>query len=296
MDIGTIVGLAILVLIIAIFFLSGIRIYREWERAPYLQLGRFRGFKGPGIVYIMPIISKVPFVVSTRLQTQAFKSEQTLTKDNVPVSVDAIMYFQPFDLQKVVLNVENYILTTQLAAQTTIREVVGGVTLDELLAEREKVGSQARNIIDQKTESWGIKVTSVEIRDVIIPTALQEAMSRQAAAERERRARVTLAMAEYEAANKMIEAAALYEKSDYGLQLRWMNILYELGLQGRGTLMLIPTNLMSAGPNTTGGVGSNLPPIGLVGINDAMTEKPKKPEVSNKEAPRSTNLDQNNMP
>ena len=278
MDIGTIVGLAILVLIIAIFFLSGIRVYREWERAPYLQLGRFRGFKGPGICYIVPIIARVPFVISTRLQTQAFKTEQTLTRDNVPVNIDAVMYFQPFDLQKVVLNVENYTLTTQLAAQTTLREVIGGVTFDELLIEREKVGSQARNIIDQKTEAWGIKVTSVEIRDVIIPTALQEAMSRQAAAERERRARVTLAIAEYEAANKMIEAASLYEKSDYGLQLRWMNILYELGLQGRGTLMLIPSNLMSAGPN--------LPPIGLMGLNEITAEKPKKPEETKPQTPQ----------
>ncbi len=248
MDLYTLIGIAILVLIVLIFFLSGIRIFKEWERAPYLVLGRFRGFKGPGIVYIVPIIAKVPFVISTRLQTQAFKTEQTLTKDNVPVNVDAVMYFQPFDLEKVVLNAENFLVATQLAAQTTLREVIGGVTLDDVLAEREKIGANARNIIDSKTETWGIKVTAVEIRDILIPQALQEAMARQAAAERERRARVTLALAEFEAANKMIEAASLYEKSRFGLELRWMNILYELGLQGRGTLMLIPTNLPAAGP------------------------------------------------
>ncbi len=261
MDIATTVGLAILVFIVLIFFLSGIRIYREWERAPYLVLGRFRGFKGPGIVYIVPIIGKVPFVISTRLQTQAFKTEQTLTKDNVPVNVDAVMYFQPVDLQKVVLNVEDYMIATTLAAQTTLREVIGGITLDELLAEREKIGTIARNIIDQKTEAWGIKVTAVEIRDILIPTQLQEAMARQAAAERERRARVTLALAEYEAASKMIDAANLYEKSKYGLELRWMNILYELGLQGKGTLMLIPTNLMAAGPSPIG-------PYGIIGLRE----------------------------
>ncbi len=263
MDVATAIGLGILVFIVLIFFLSGIRIYREWERAPYLVLGRFRGFKGPGIVYIVPIIGKVPFIISTRLQTQAFKTEQTLTKDNVPVNVDAVMYFQPVDLQKVVLNVEDYMIATTLAAQTTLREVIGGVTLDELLAEREKIGANARNIIDSKTETWGIKVTAVEIRDILIPQALQEAMARQAAAERERRARVTLALAEYEAANKMIEAASLYEKSKFGLELRWMNILYELGLQGKGTLMLIPTNLMPAGPGA-------ISPYGIVGLREVV--------------------------
>lgn len=267
MDIGTTIGLAILIFIVLIFFLSGIRIYREWERAPYLVLGRFRGFKGPGIVYIVPIIGKVPFVISTRLQTQAFKTEQTLTKDNVPVNVDAVMYFQPVDLQKVVLNVEDYMIATTLAAQTTLREVIGGITLDELLAEREKIGTIARNIIDQKTEAWGIKVTAVEIRDILIPTQLQEAMARQAAAERERRARVTLALAEYEAASKMIDAANLYEKSKYGLELRWMNILYELGLQGKGTLMLIPTNLMPAGPGAVS-------PYGIVGLREVAEGMP----------------------
>ncbi|MEM3211352.1 MAG: SPFH domain-containing protein, partial [Thermoplasmata archaeon] len=168
MDTGTLIGIAILILIVLIFFISGIRVYREWERAPYLVLGRFRGFKGPGLVYIVPIIGKVPFVVSTRLQTVAFKTEQTLTKDNVPVNVDAVMYFQPVDLEKVVLKVEDYMVATTLAAQTTLREVIGGITLDELLAEREKIGTIARNIIDQKTEAWGIKVTSVEIRDILI--------------------------------------------------------------------------------------------------------------------------------
>lgn len=272
MDTGTVIGIAILVLIVLIFFLSGIKVFREWERAPYLVLGRFRGFKGPGIVYIVPIISKVPFVISTRLQTQAFKTEQTLTKDNVPVNVDAVMYFQPVDLEKVVLKVENYNVATTLAAQTTLREVIGGITLDELLAEREKIGTIARNIIDQKSEAWGIKVTSVEIRDVLIPTALQEAMSRQAAAERERRARVTLALAEYEAASKMIDAAKLYEASKYGLELRWMNILYELGLQGKGTLMLIPTNLMSAGPGT-------ISPYGVIGLREVAEMGETKEET-----------------
>jgi len=165
---------------------------------------------------------------------------------------------------------------TTWAAQTTLREVIGKITLDELLAEREKIGVEARNIIDEKTEHWGIKVSSVEIKDVAIPTILQEAMARQAQAERERRARVTLAMAEFEAAQKMVDAANLYQKNLRALELRWMNILYELGLQGRGTLMLIPTNTPIAGPST------GLPPLGIVGLQEltGAQEAKKKTEES----------------
>jgi regulator of protease activity HflC (stomatin/prohibitin superfamily) len=168
--------------------------------------------KGPGIFYIIPVIDRIPNIVSTRVQTIPFRTEQTLTKDNVPVNVDAIMFFQPVDVEKVILNVERYLDATTWAAQTTLREAIGKVSLDEVLAEREKVGVEARNIIDEKTEHWGIKVNSVEIKDIGIPAMLQDAMSRQAQAERERRARVTLAMAEFEAAQKMVEAADLYEK------------------------------------------------------------------------------------
>lgn len=171
----------------------------------------------------------------------SFKTEQTLTKDNVPVVVDAVMYFQPVDLQKVVLGAENFRDATDFAAQTALREVIGQATFDEVLTEREQVGSIARGIIDSKTEAGGIKVTSVEIRDVAIPQVLQDAMSRQAQAERERRARVTLATAEFEAAEKMIEAAKLYETSHEALRLRWMNMLYEIGQQSStNTIMLVP--------------------------------------------------------
>ena len=150
------VGIEVFIAIIVLaILLSGIKILKEWERAPVLVLGRYRGLKGPGIIYIVPIISKIPFVISTRLQVTSFKTEQTFTKDNVPVVVDAVMYFQPVDLEKVVLGAENYILATQYAAQTTLREVIGQTTFDELLAEREKIGAYAREIIDNKTEAWG---------------------------------------------------------------------------------------------------------------------------------------------
>ena len=253
-----------IVLIIVIIFLSGLKILKEWERAPVLTLGRYKGLKGPGLIYVVPFISKVPYIISTRLQVTSFRTEQTLTRDNVPVNVDAVMYFQPVEVQKAVLNAENYNLATQLAAQTTLRETIGGVNFDDLLYEREKIGASARQIIDQKTENWGVKVTAVEIRDIAIPPQLQEAMSRQAQAERERRARVTLAEAEFQAAQKMVEAANQYAQNPRAMELRWMNILYELGLQGKATtLMLVPSNMPAAG--TT---GTTFPPVGLLGVRD----------------------------
>ena len=258
---------AVVLFFVVVIVASGIRVIREWERAPVLRLGRFIGMKGPGIFYIFPFVDRIPNVVSMRVQTIAFRTEQTLTKDNVPVNVDAIMFFQAIDVNKVILNVERYLDATTWAAQTTVREVIGKVSLDELLAEREKVGVEARNIIDEKTEHWGIKVGSVEIKDIGIPQSLQDAMSRQAQAERERRARVTLAMAEYEAAQKMVDAANLYEKNMRALELRWMNILYELGLQSKGTLMLVPTN------TPTAGVSMGFPPLGITSIQDLAKQK-----------------------
>jgi len=261
-DVATVGVIGFLVLIVLAIFLSGIKILKEWERAPLLTLGRFRGLRGPGLIYVPPFISKIPYIISTRLQVAQFRTEQTLTRDNVPVNVDAVMYFQPVDVQKAVLNAENYANATQLAAQTTLRETIGGVSFDDLLYEREKIGASARMIIDQKTENWGVKVTAVEIRDIAIPPSLQEAMSRQAQAVRERRARVTLAEAEFQAAQKMVDAANLYSANPRAMELRWMNILYELGLQGRGTLMLIPTNMPTAG------TGSVVPPYGVVGLRE----------------------------
>ncbi len=249
-------------IIVVLFLLSGIRVLREWERMPVLRLGRYVGMKGPGLIYLIPLIDRAPLKISTRLDTIQFRTESTLTKDNVPVNVDSVLYMKPVDLEKAVLNVENYYQATQLASQTTLREVIGKQSLNELLAEREKVGAKLREIIDEKTEAWGIKVTSVEVRDVIIPSNLQDAMSRQAQAERERMARVTLATAEFEASAKMIEAAKMYEASPEGLRLRWMNILYELGQQSQtNTIMLIPAVMPEAG----------WPPVGTYGFKDLTT-------------------------
>jgi regulator of protease activity HflC (stomatin/prohibitin superfamily) len=271
-------------IIIALFLLSGIRVLREWERMPILRLGRYIGMRGPGLIYLIPLIDRAPIKISTRLDTIQFRTESTLTKDNVPVNVDSVLYMKPVDLEKAVLQVENYFQATQLASQTTLREVIGKVTLNELLAEREKVGAHLREIIDEKTEAWGIKATAVEVRDVIIPANLQDAMSRQAQAERERMARVILATVEFEAAQKMVEAAKMYEASPEGLRLRWMNILYELGQQSQtNTIMLVPAVMPEAG----------WPPVGTYGFKDltkaqqdnavkkkpmAKQEQPQQPE------------------
>ncbi len=271
-----------IVIVVVLFLLSGIRVLREWERMPVLRLGRYVGLKGPGIIYLVPLIDRAPLKISTRLDTIQFRTESTLTKDNVPVNVDSVLYMKPVDLEKAVLQVENYYQATQLASQTTLREVIGKVSLNELLAEREKVGAHLREIIDEKTEAWGIKATAVEVRDVIIPANLQDAMSRQAQAERERIARVTLATAEFEASAKMIEAAKMYESSEQGLRLRWMNIIYELGQQaGTNTIMLIPSSMPEAG----------WPPVGTFGFKELPKgqpgEKPAKKPVARAEPPLS---------
>ncbi len=263
--------LGFVAILVALFFLSGIRVLKEWERMPVLRLGRYVGLRGPGLAYLVPLIDRAPVRISTRLDTIQFRTESTLTKDNVPVNVDSVLYMKPVDLEKAVLQVENYYQATQLASQTTLREVIGKVTLNDLLAEREKVGAHLREIIDEKTESWGIKATAVEVRDVIIPSNLQDAMSRQAQAERERIARVTLATAEFEASQKMIEAAKMYEQSPDGMRLRWMNILYELGQQaGSNTIMLVPAHMPEAGI-------ANLGTLGLKEIPKAEAKTTKQP-------------------
>ncbi len=268
--------LAFIALVVVVFLLSGIRVLREWERMPVLRLGRYVGLKGPGIIYLIPIIDRAPLKISTRLDTIQFRTESTLTKDNVPVNVDSVLYMKPVDLEKAVLQVENYFQATQLASQTTLREVIGKVSLNELLAEREKVGAHLREIIDEKTEAWGIKATAVEVRDVIIPGNLQDAMSRQAQAERERMARVTLATAEFEASQKMIEAAKMYETSKEGLRLRWMNILYELGQQSQtNTIMLVPAVMPEAG----------WPPVGTYGFKD-LTQMQQDAAAKKKAMPK----------
>ncbi|RLE73557.1 MAG: slipin family protein [Thermoprotei archaeon] len=218
---------------------AAIYIIREWERIAVLRLGKFINIRGPGITIVWPIIETVPRKVSLRIVPYMFSAEQTLTRDNIPVSVDAVVYYRVVDPEKAILHVEDYEVATQFASQTSLREVIGMVELDELLAHREKIASHLQEIIDEKTETWGVKVTAVELRDIRIPKELQDAIALQAQAERERRARVTLAQAEVEAAQKMLDAAKTYVENPVAFELRWMNILYEMGRQNN-TLMLIP--------------------------------------------------------
>ncbi len=243
----------LLVIFIVMFALSGLKLLQEWERVAILRLGKFKHVKGPGIIWIWPILDKVAMKVSMRLQTYAFKTERSLTRDNVPVVVDAIMYFRVIDVEKAILSVERYNVAVELAAQTTLRETIGKVTLDEVLSERDKIASHLQELIDEKTELWGVKVTAVEIRDVVIPTQLQEAMSREAQAERERRARVTLAQAELEASENMLKAAKTYEQSSVGLVLRIYNVLQEIS-KNANLIIMVPTNV----PDVSSAVGASL--------------------------------------
>ena len=264
--------------LVLIYFLSGIRVVKEWERAPVLRLGRYTGLRGPGIFWIIPGIDKIPNIISTRIQTYSFRSEQSLTRDNVPVSIDAVLFFRVVDVEKTILEVEQYQSATQWVAQTTLREVTGQVELDEVLAEREKIAHHMQELVDEKTTGWGIKIMSVEIRDVVVPGRLQEAISRQAEAERERRARITLSQAEKEAAKGMIEAANQYKDNPAAMELRWINLLFEAATEGGATIMLIPANIPIAGFSGTGGKGSGsgLPPVGVYGVKPLPIEKKKK--------------------
>ncbi|MGY5875751.1 MAG: SPFH domain-containing protein [Candidatus Thorarchaeota archaeon] len=256
-DIGTMILIFILFIgiFLLLFVMSGIKILKEWERVAILRLGKFKHIKGPGLFWIVPWLDKIAMKVSLRLLTYAFKTERSLTKDNVPVVVDAVMYFRVIDVEKAILSVERYAIAVELAAQTTLRETTGKVTLDELLAERDQIAGHLQELIDEKTEHWGVKVTSVEIRDVVIPAALQDAMSREAQAERERRARVTLALAEVEASENMLKAARLYEQSSVGLMLRTWNIMQEIS-KNANLIIMVPTNLPEVG--TTVGTAAAL--------------------------------------
>ncbi len=242
-----------LVVVIGFFLLmfvaSGIKVLKEWERVAILRLGKYKAVKGPGVIWVTPILDKIAMKVSMRLLTYAFKTERSLTKDNVPVVVDAVMYFRVIDVEKAILSVERYTVAVELGAQTTLRETTGKVTLDQLLSDRDKIAQHLQELIDEKTEHWGVKVTSVEIRDVVIPSALQDAMSREAQAQREGRARIILAQAEQEAADNMLKAAKRYEESHVGFVLRTWNIMQEIS-KNANLIIMVPTNIPEVGLTT----------------------------------------------
>jgi len=236
-------GAVVAVLAVLVFF--GLKMANNWERFVILRAGRLSSVKGPGLFFMVPIIDSVAAVIDERIQTTGFNAEQALTRDTVPVNVDAIVFWHVHDAQSAALNITNYREAIERVAQTSLREMIGSSMLSALLAERKAADEVLRSEIARKTADWGISVNSVEIRDVAIPVALQDAMSRQAQAEREKEARVILGSAEAEIAAKFVEAARTYGSDPAALHLRAMNIIYETTKE-RGATILMPTSMVDS--------------------------------------------------
>ncbi|MGE5578252.1 MAG: slipin family protein [Syntrophothermus sp.] len=242
--------------VVGLFVASSIKVIPQWQKAVVLRFGKLRRVAGPGICWIFPFVDTVPYWVDQRVITTPFNAEQTLTKDTVPVDVDAVLFWMVWDAEKATLEVADYAQAVAWAAQTALRDVIGKTLLSEMLVGRDRLDEELRQIIDQRTEPWGVAVQSVEIRDVIIPAALQDAMSREAQAERERRARIILGTAEAEIADKFAEAAAKYQGNEVALHLRAMNILYE-GMKEKGALVVVPsTAVQTMGLGTVAGLSA----------------------------------------
>ncbi len=237
-------------LILAAFVASSINIANPWDKAVVLRLGKFQALRGPGLFFIIPILDTIPYWIDTRVITTSFKAEKTLTKDTVPVDVDAVLFWKVLDPQKAALEVADYISAISWASQTALRDVIGKTMLSDMLEGRDKISSVLQKIIDERTEPWGINVNSVEVKDVLIPASLENAMSMQAQAERERQARVILGDSERQVAEKFGEAAKTYANNPVALHLRAMNMLYE-GLKQNSTIVIVPSSAVE-----TMGLGS----------------------------------------
>jgi uncharacterized membrane protein YqiK len=236
------IGIYVLIMsLLAAFFLFGIQVARQWEKVVVLRLGKFRGLRGPGLFWILPIIDSTANWIDHRVMVSPFNAEKTLTKDTVPVDVDAVLFWVVWDAEKAALEVEDYRTAITWAAQTALREVIGQMNLADILVGRAKMDNDLQKIIDQRTTPWGISVQSVEIRDVIIPRGLEDAMSRQAQAERERQARVILGESEEQIAHSFSEASKAYISNPTALHLRAMNMLFE-GLKEKGALVIVPSS------------------------------------------------------
>jgi len=237
------VTMAIVFLLVAIIVSNAIKIADQWEKTIVLRLGRFRSLEGPGLFFIIPIIETTPYWIDTRVITSSFKAEKTLTKDTVPVDVDAVLFWRVLDPKKAALDVADYGTAINWASQTALRDVIGKTMLADMLEGRERISGELQKIIETRTEPWGIQVISVEVKDVLIPLALQDAMSMQAQAERERQARVILGDSERQVAEKFGEAAKTYQDNPVALHLRAMNMLYE-GLKQNSTIVVVPSSAL----------------------------------------------------
>jgi regulator of protease activity HflC (stomatin/prohibitin superfamily) len=232
-------------LFIAIVVSSSIKVADQWNKAVVLRLGRFQSLKGPGLFFIIPIIDNIPYWIDIRVITTAFTAEKTLTKDTVPVNVDAVLFWKVIDAKKAALDVADYRNAINWASQTALRDVIGKTMLSEMLEGRDRISEQLQKIIDERTEPWGINVISVEVKDVLIPSALEDAMSMQAQAERERQARVILGDSERQVAEKFGDAAKTYADNPTALHLRAMNMLYE-GLKANSTIVIVPSTAIES--------------------------------------------------
>ncbi len=244
-DQNTVIAIGSIFFIIALAIAASVKIADQWKRAVVLRLGRFKALKGPGLFFIIPIVDTIPYWIDLRVITTAFSAEKTLTRDTVPVDVDAVLFWQVIDPEKAALEVEDYQMAISWACQTALRDVIGKSDLSQMLVGREAIDHELERIIYERTMPWGIKVISVEMRDVNIPPALQDAMSMEAQAERERQARVILGDSERQIAVKFEEAAKTYQNNPTALHLRAMNMLYE-GLKEKATLVIVPSSAVDS--------------------------------------------------
>ena len=272
-DAGGVTGIIAITFIVAILVASAIKVANQWEKAVVLRLGKFRVIQGPGLFFIIPVIDSIPYWIDTRVITTTFKTEKTLTRDTVPVDVDAVLFWKVIDPKKAALDVADYQSAISWASQTALRDVIGKTMLSDMLEGREKISADLQRIIDERTEPWGINVISVEVKDVLIPPALEDAMSMQAQAERERQARVILGDSERQVAQKFGEAALTYADNPTALHLRAMNMLYE-GLKQNSTIVVVPSSALES-----------MQLGGLTGVTALTMElqKDKSPEKSKAE-------------
>ena len=237
--------LPIVTILVGLVLMQSPRVAQQWERGVVLRLGRFVGLRGPGLFWVVPFADSVSSWIDQRTITTGFAAEQTLTSDTVPVNVDAVLFWMVHDAEKAALEVQNYRTAISWAAQTALRDVIGRTALTDLLRGREKIESDLQQLIDQRSTPWGVTVLAVEMRDIVIPVALQDAMSREAQAAREKQARIILGQAEMEIAHSFQQAAKSYHDDPTALHLRAMNMLYE-GLKEKGALMLIPSSAVES--------------------------------------------------
>ncbi|MDN5200675.1 slipin family protein [Fulvivirgaceae bacterium BMA10] len=237
--------LAASLVLIALFVSRSIRIADQWEKAVVLRMGKFQGLKGPGIFFIIPILDKIDKYIDQRVRVTDFKAEQTLTKDTVPINVDAVVYWTVWDVEKAALEVQDYETAIFYISQTGLRDMIGKHELADILQEREKIAEDLQKILDHNTNPWGITCQTVGIKDIMIPRNLSDAMSKEAQAERERRARVILGTAETEIAHKFSEASDQYRENPVALHLRGMNMLFE-GLKEKGSMVIVPSSALDS--------------------------------------------------